>query len=106
MKSSIDINWEELGFNIVNTKSMYFSKCRYDGNWQDGNLIPFGNIELSPAAGVLNYGQGVFEGIKSFRTNNNNIVLFRPDMNAKRIKRSSRRLCIPEMSETFFKRGC
>jgi len=102
MKSSIDINWEELGFNIVNTKSMYFSKCRYDGNWQDGNLIPFGNIELSPAAGVLNYGQGVFEGIKSFRTNNNNIVLFRPDMNAKRIKRSSRRLCIPEMSETFF----
>ncbi len=102
MKNSLDINWEELGFNIVNTKSMYFAKCRYDGNWKSGNLIPFGNIELSPAAGVLNYGQGVFEGTKSFRTKKNNIVLFRPDMNAKRIRRSSRRLCIPEMSKMFF----
>tara|TARA_Y100001960_G_C14622397_1_gene801364 strand:+ start:120 stop:1154 length:1035 start_codon:yes stop_codon:yes gene_type:complete len=102
MKNNIDINWEELGFNIVNTKSMYFSKCKYDGSWEEGNLIPFGNIELSPAAGVLNYGQGVFEGTKSFRTKKNKIVLFRPDMNAKRIKHSSRRLCIPEMSEPFF----
>tara|TARA_B100000029_G_scaffold466265_1_gene501625 strand:- start:528 stop:1562 length:1035 start_codon:yes stop_codon:yes gene_type:complete len=102
MKKKVKVNWEELGFNIVNTKSMYFSKCKHDGDWNDGRLVPFGNIELSPAAGVLNYGQGVFEGTKSFRTKNNNIVLFRPDMNAKRIKHSCRRLCIPEMSETFF----
>ena len=102
MKNNIDIKWEELGFNIVNTKSMYFSKCKNNEDWKDGSLIPFGNIELSPAACVLNYGQGVFEGTKSFRTKKNNIILFRPDMNAKRIKQSSKRLCIPEMSETFF----
>ena len=62
MNNNIDINWDELGFNIINTKSMYFSKCKHDGNWSGGGLIPFGKIELSPAAGVLNYGQGVFEG--------------------------------------------
>ena len=102
MNNNIGINWDELGFNIIKTKSMYFSKCKHDGNWSGGGLIPFGKIELSPAAGVLNYGQGVFEGTKSFRTKNNNIVLFRPDMNAKRIKESSNRLCIPEMSEAYF----
>ncbi len=102
MKKKLKVNWEELGFNIVNTKSMYYAKCRYDSNWEIGGLIPFGEIKLSPAAGVLNYGQGVFEGTKSFITKKNNVVLFRPDMNAERIKLSSKRLCIPEMTKNFF----
>ena len=54
MNNNIGINWDELGFNIIKTKSMYFSKCKHDGNWSGGGLISFGKIELSPAAGVLN----------------------------------------------------
>ena len=46
MKNNIDIKWEELGFNIVNTKSMYFSKCKYDEDWKDGSLIPL-NDEIN-----------------------------------------------------------
>ena len=65
--------------------------------------MPYGNIELSPAAGVLNYGQGVFEGTKAFHTSKDNIVLFRIDRNAKRMAWSTKRLCIPEMNPEFFK---
>jgi hypothetical protein len=47
--------------------------------WRPGKLRPFGPLEMSPAAGVLNYGQGLFEGMKAYRTVANRIVLFRPD---------------------------
>ena len=64
---------------------MYSANCRIGENWEIGSLIPYGNIELSPAAVVLNYGQGVFEGTKAFQTFDESIVLFRIDKNAKRI---------------------
>ncbi|MBC8323004.1 MAG: branched-chain amino acid aminotransferase [Candidatus Marinimicrobia bacterium] len=96
------IDWDSLGFNLIETRSMYKATCKKDDSWSPGELIPFGNIELSPAAGVLNYGQGVFEGMKAYRTLKNRIVLFRPEMNAKRISMSTKRLCIPEMDEELF----
>ena len=52
-----DINWENLGFGLVPTDYMYISKCARDGVFTKGKLEPFGNIELNPSAGVLNYGQ-------------------------------------------------
>jgi branched-chain amino acid aminotransferase len=57
---------------------------------------------LSPAAGVLNYGQGCFEGTKAYRTAKDRVILFRPEMNAKRMVMSTKRLCIPEMNQEFF----
>ena len=47
--------------------------------WAPGGLRPYGPLEMSPAAGVLNYGQGLFEGMKAYRTVANRVVLFRPD---------------------------
>ena len=99
----VNIKWEELGFDAIQTRSMFKATCSFDGKWSGGSLVPYGNIELSPAAGVLNYGQGVFEGTKAFHTSKDNIVLFRIDRNAKRMAWSTKRLCIPEMNPEFFK---
>ena len=84
---------------------MFLAKCNEGEAWDDGNLIPYGNLDLPPTAGVLNYGQGVFEGMKAYRTTKNNVVLFRPDMNQKRLKLSSKRLCIPMVDEKLFFRA-
>ena len=99
----VDIHWEELGFDAIETRSMFKATCSIDGQWSGGSLVPYGSIELSPAAGVLNYGQGVFEGTKAFHTSKDNIVLFRIDRNARRMAWSTKRLCIPEMDPQFFK---
>ena len=96
------IDWDNLGFDVTETRSMYKANCRIGEEWKLGGLIPYGTIELSPAAGVLNYGQGCFEGTKAYRTITNQVVLFRPEMNAKRMAMSTRRLCIPEMNKEFF----
>jgi branched-chain amino acid aminotransferase len=67
-----------------------------DGKWDEGKLVPFGNIEISPAACVLNYGQGIFEGMKALKAKSGEITLFRPAENAKRFNLSARRILIPE----------
>jgi branched-chain amino acid aminotransferase len=97
-----NIDWDALGFGVYPTRSMWQSTCPINGDWADGSLIPFGNIEISPAAGVLNYGQGVFEGMKAYHSAKDRIVLFRPNMNGKRIADSSHRLCMPELKTDYF----
>ena len=98
----IKIDWDGLGFNLVKTKSMFTADCQSGENWENGSLIPSGNIELSPAAVILNYGQGVFEGTKAFKTKNGEVALFRIDKNASRIAWSTERLCMPIMDQDFF----
>ncbi|MFW9824021.1 MAG: branched-chain amino acid aminotransferase [Candidatus Thorarchaeota archaeon] len=90
-----DIDFYSLGFNFLETKSMFVSDYK-DGKWDEGKLVPFGNIEISPAACVLNYGQGIFEGMKALRTKSGEITLFRPEENGKRFNYSARRLLMPE----------
>ena len=97
-----NINWDSLGFNPIETRSMFIANCPIDGKWESGSLVPYGKIELSPAAGVLNYGQGVFEGTKAYHTSKDNIVMFRIRRNAKRMAWSTERLCIPKMDPDFF----
>ncbi|XP_038701951.1 branched-chain amino acid aminotransferase 2, chloroplastic-like isoform X3 [Tripterygium wilfordii] len=65
------------------------------GNFSKGELQRFGNIELSPSAGVLNYGQGLFEGLKAYMKEGGNILLFRPEENALRIRMGAERMCMP-----------
>ena len=97
-----NIDWDSLGFNPMETRSMFIANCPIDGKWESGSLVPYGKIELSPAAGVLNYGQGVFEGTKAYHTSKDNIVMFRIRRNAKRMVWSTERLCIPKMDPDFF----
>ena len=99
------IDWDNLTFSLTPAKSMFISHWENETNWTDGKLIPFGNISMSPAAGVLNYGQGIFEGMKAFRTIENRIVLFRPDKNIERATLSAERLCIPIVPFDLFMDG-
>lgn len=90
-----DIDWDNLGFGIVPTDYMYIMKCARGGSFSEGELRRYGNIEMSPSAGVLNYGQGLFEGLKAYRTQDGNIVLFRPTENALRMRAGAERMCMP-----------
>lgn len=87
-------NWNTLTFSFTETDYMY----RADGDtrrepvWTPGRLEPHGPIALSPAAAVLSYGVGIFEGLKAFRRDDGTVQLFRPDANAARFQRSSERL--------------
>ncbi|KAF5738073.1 branched-chain-amino-acid aminotransferase 3 chloroplastic isoform X1 [Tripterygium wilfordii] len=90
-----DIDWDNLGFGFIPTDYMYMMKCAQGGNFSKGELQRFGNIELSPSAGVLNYGQGLFEGLKAYTKEDGNILLFRPEENALRMRMGAERMCMP-----------
>ncbi|XP_050207213.1 branched-chain amino acid aminotransferase 2, chloroplastic-like isoform X2 [Mercurialis annua] len=90
-----DIDWDNLGFSYVPTDYMYVMKCARDGSFSFGGLQRFGNIELSPSAGVLNYGQGLFEGLKAYKKEDGNVLLFRPEENAMRMNVGAERMCMP-----------
>ncbi|KAM7516411.1 hypothetical protein LguiA_005994 [Lonicera macranthoides] len=97
-----DIDWDNLGFNFTATDYMYSMKCSQGESFSKGELLHFGNIELSPSAGILNYGQGLFEGLKAYRTQDDNILLFRPDENAMRMRMGAERMCMPAPSAEQF----
>ncbi|KAM3403232.1 hypothetical protein ACQJBY_006772 [Aegilops geniculata] len=90
-----DLDWENLGFGLVQTDYMYTTKCGPDGNFDKGGMVPFGPIEMNPASGVLNYGQGLFEGLKAYRKTDGSILLFRPMENAMRMQTGAERMCMP-----------
>ncbi|TVU31779.1 hypothetical protein EJB05_23480, partial [Eragrostis curvula] len=92
---SVDLDWENLGFGLVQTDYMYIAKCGPDGNFSKGEMVPFGPISLNPSSGVLNYGQGLFEGLKAYRTTEGSILLFRPEENALRMRTGAERMCMP-----------
>ncbi|XP_061967860.1 branched-chain-amino-acid aminotransferase 2, chloroplastic isoform X2 [Populus nigra] len=73
---------------------MYTMKCSSDGKFEQGQLAPYGNVDLSPSAAVLNYGQGLYEGTKAYRTEDGRLLLFRLDQNATRMKMGADRLCM------------
>ncbi|MBE6037050.1 MAG: branched-chain amino acid aminotransferase [Clostridiales bacterium] len=70
--------------------------------WHSGRVVPYAPITLEPAACVFHYGQEMFEGLKAYKSVNNEVVLFRPDMNAKRANSTAERICLPYMDEEMF----
>ncbi|XP_028796081.1 branched-chain-amino-acid aminotransferase 2, chloroplastic-like [Neltuma alba] len=84
------------------TDYMYVAKCSGDRNFGRGQLRLFGNFQVSPSAGVLNYGQGVFEGTKAHRKENGHLLLFRPEQNAMRMRMGADRMCMPAPSVDQF----
>ncbi|CAN6685417.1 unnamed protein product [Malus baccata var. baccata] len=89
------MNWDELEFGVIPTDYMYIMICSDGENFSQGHLAPYRKIELSPFAGILNYGQGILEGLKAIRTKDGRIQLFRPEENALRMKTGAERLCMP-----------
>ncbi|MCQ2517317.1 MAG: branched-chain amino acid aminotransferase [Lachnospiraceae bacterium] len=96
-----NIEWEKLGFAYMECDYRYVSKYK-DGKWDDGAIITDSNVVLNECACVFQYSQSCFEGLKAYYTKDGNIVCFRPDMNAKRMADSARRLEMPVFPEDRF----
>lgn len=84
-----------LGFGKYYTDYMFMMDWYEDKGFTDPRIIPYGPIEFDPASLVLHYAQETFEGLKAYKTEEGKILLFRPDMNAKRFQKSNERLCMP-----------
>ncbi len=98
------INCDELTFSLypyANEMKMYESYY-LNGEWDDGAIVDFHHINLSPAANILNYGQGIFEGMKAFYSAKGKIVLFRAEENANRFEKSAEKLAIPGITAAKF----
>lgn len=96
-----DIDWSNLGFGYLKTDYRYVSNFK-DGKWDDGVLSTDETVTLHESAGVLQYAQTCFEGMKAYRTADGKVVCFRPDMNAKRMADTCRRLEMPVFDEDRF----
>lgn len=96
-----NIDWANLGFGYVQTDKRYVANYK-DGAWDDGALISDAMVTISECAGVLQYAQTCFEGLKAYTTEDGHIVMFRPDLNAARLKSSCERLEIPVFPEERF----
>ncbi len=96
-----NIDWSNLGFGYIKTDKRYISLYK-DGKWDDGVMSEDDTIKLSECAGVLQYAQTIFEGLKAYTTEQGKIVTFRPDLNASRMKDSAARLEMPVFPEDRF----
>ena len=93
-----NIDWSNLGFGYVPTDKRFVSNYK-NGAWDEGTLTSDPNVVISECAGVLQYSQSCFEGLKAYTTEDGHIVIFRPDMNAARMKDSCKRLEMPVYPE-------
>ena len=96
-----NIDWSNLGFGYVDTDYRYVSMFK-DGKWDDGEITADANIVLNECAGVFQYAQTIFEGLKAYTTEDGRIVTFRPDLNAERLNQSAARLEMPVLPDGKF----
>ena len=96
-----NIDWSNIGFGYIKTDKRYVSNFK-NGAWDEGTLTDDANIVLSECAGVLQYAQTVFEGLKAYTTEDGRIVCFRPDLNASGNADSAKRLEMPAFPEDRF----
>ena len=89
-----NIDWSNLGFGYMRTDKRYVSNFR-NGSWDDGVLTEDDQVVITECAGVLQYAQTCFEGLKAYTTEDGHIVCFRPDLNAQRMHDSALRLEMP-----------
>jgi branched-chain amino acid aminotransferase len=106
-----NVDWDSFSFSLngVRTDSMWLNRVQVDendeANWSsctENCLTALGNLELSPTATVLNYGQSLFEGMKAFRRVDGNIAMFRPERNALRMQQGARRFLLPPVPTDVF----
>lgn len=89
-----NLDWANLDFSYRKTDKRFVANYK-NGKWDDGALTDDDKVVMSECAGVLQYSQSCFEGLKAYTTENGDIVAFRPDMNAKRMENSAKRLEMP-----------
>lgn len=99
-------DWDKLTFGLQDTAPyMYVAKWTKEGGWKSEGVQPFGNLSMPPSAQVLNYGQALFEGMKAHTSAKDRVVLFRPLLNAQRMRNGSQRMSMQELPEKVFLQG-
>lgn len=93
---------DNLGFGSYFTDHMFMMDYTEGRGWHDARIVPYAPIPMDPATMVLHYAQETFEGLKAYRDPNGDITLFRPEMNARRMINSNRRICMAELPEEMF----
>ena len=96
-----NLDWSNLGFGYMKTDKRFVANFK-DGAWDDGVITEDDKVVISECAGVLQYAQTCFEGMKAYTTQDGHVVIFRPDMNAERMANSCRRLEMPVYPEDKF----
>ena len=104
-KSKIStIDFDNLSFGTIFSDHMMVCDFK-NGQWQQAEIKPYEPFTFDPSASVFHYGQALFEGMKAYKGENNEVFLFRPDQNIKRFNKSSERMAIPEFPEDLFLEG-
>lgn len=98
---SAELDWGNLGFGYIKTPYRYVSSYT-NGKWDEGALTEDDKVTISECAGVLQYAQTAFEGLKAYTAKDGRIVTFRPDLNAERLEQSAKRLEIPVFPKDRF----
>jgi branched-chain amino acid aminotransferase len=96
-----EVDFENLSFGAVFTD--YLLECDYkNGEWQKPVIKPYAPFLLDPSARVFHYGQAIFEGMKAYKDESDDVWLFRPDENYERFNKSAVRMAMPEVPEAVF----
>lgn len=98
---AVDMDWSSLNFGYRKTPYRFVAEYK-NGKWDEGRLTEDDKIVISECAGVLQYAQTAFEGLKAYTTKDGKIVVFRPDLNAERMRQSAERLEMPTLPEGMF----
>ncbi|MDR1392239.1 MAG: branched-chain amino acid aminotransferase [Clostridiales bacterium] len=92
---------KKLGFGKIFSDHMFVMDYLKNKGWHNARIVPYGKFEIEPSISVLHYGQSAWEGLKAYKTDDNNILLFRPEKNFERLNNSMNRLEIPKIDENF-----
>ncbi|MCF8055637.1 MAG: branched-chain amino acid aminotransferase [Desulfocapsa sp.] len=88
---------DNLGFGVHFTDHMFLMKWDRENGWHDAEICPYKNFNMDPAAMVFHYGQAIFEGLKAYKDEDEQIYLFRPEDNLERMNSSALRMCMPRI---------
>jgi branched-chain amino acid aminotransferase len=102
--AKVDLDWDNLGFAYQPISKRFVANYK-DGKWDEGGLSDNPTIEVNECAGIMQYCQQVFEGLKAYKTEDGRVVTFRPDQNAKRMFNSAKRIEMPPVPEEMFMRA-
>jgi len=96
-----DVDFDDIKFGKICSDHMFIADYK-DGSWNNFRISPYGNLRISPANLALHYGQSVFEGLKAYKSEEGDVLIFRPYDNAQRLNISAQRMCMPPFPEDIF----
>ena len=92
---------KNLGFGQIFTDHVFEMDYTKEKGWHNPTIRPLETLQMHPATSFIHYGQSIFEGLKAFKTVNDEVVIFRPDVHLKRLNTSAKRICMPEADSDF-----